>query len=204
MHRAKKYDTMSLNCEEDAHMLCLAPKIYQIPAASDPLSADVFIIEGDTRYYVFDVGSNDEAFEAMSTLDKPVTVILSHFHRDHTGNMSRIAPVETLAGARTMKYIPCGTLVDAPVLIRDGVEIIVQPCVSPHAPGCLIATVDGMYTFVGDLHYARPGTGQGEAKGMLNLLKALDTRYFVVSHAQGSPLVEKSALLQSVKAYFAL
>lgn len=182
----------------------LAPRIRQIPAASDPLSADVFIIEGDERYYVFDVGANDEAFAAVSALDKPVTVILSHFHRDHIGNMSRLNSADTLAGARTMKYISGSTLVDAPVTIHDGVTIAVRPCVSPHAPGCLIATVNGEYTFIGDLHYARPGTGLGEAKGMLNVLKKLETRYFVVSHAQGSPLVEKSALLQSVKAYFAL
>ena len=182
----------------------LSPKIQQIPAASDPLSADVFIIEGDSHFYVFDVGCNDEAFEAISALSKPVTVILSHFHRDHTGNMNRLNPLQTLAGARTMKYISHGTLVEAPIIIRDGVEIVVRPCVSPHVPGCLIATVDGEYTFIGDLHYARPGTGQGEAKGMLNVLKTLNTRYFVVSHAQENPLVEKSALLQSIKEYFDL
>lgn len=185
-------------------MQVISHRIRQISAVSEPLSSDVFIIEGDTRYYVFDVGSSDEAFEALSALDKPATVILSHFHRDHTGNMGRFTPAETLAGARTMKYITGGTLVDAPLTIRDGVEIVVQPCVSPHAPGCLIATVDGEYTFIGDLHYARPGMGQGEAKGMLNVLKTLDTRYFVVSHAQGSPLVEKAALLRDVKAYFDL
>lgn len=183
-------------------MIRLTPKIRQIPAVADPLSADVFIIEGDTRYYVFDVGCNDEAFQAISALNKPVTVILSHFHRDHTGNMSRLSPADTLAGARTMKYISGGTLVDAPVTIRDGVEIIVQPCVSPHAPGCLIATVDGEYTFIGDLHYAHPGTGQGEAKGMLNVLKTLGTRYFVPSHLEGNPLVEREVLLRDVKEYF--
>lgn len=180
----------------------IAPRIRRIPAAPDPLSADVFIIEGNARYYVFDVGANDEAFAAITALDKPVTVILSHFHRDHTGNMSRLFPAETLAGARTMKYISGGTLVDAPLTIHDGVEIIVRPCVSPHAPGCLIATVDGMYTFVGDLHYARPGTGQGEAKGMLNVLRTVDTKYFVVSHAEANPVVEKGALLRDVKDYF--
>lgn len=185
-------------------MIHLAPRIHHIPAASEPLSADVFIIEGDKQYYVFDVGSNDEAFEAVSALDKPVTVILSHFHRDHTGNMSRLNPAQTFAGARTMKYITGGSLVDAPLTIRDGVEIVVQPCVSPHAPGCLIATVDGEYTFIGDLHYARPGTGQGEAKGMLNLLKQVRTRYFVPSHQEGNPLMEREAFLRAVRAQFHL
>ena len=182
----------------------LTNRIRRIPAASEPLSADAFIIEGDERYYVFDVGSSDEAYTVIAALDKPVTVILSHFHRDHTGNMSRLNPAQTFAGARTMKYITGGTLVDAPLTIRDGVELVVQPCVSPHAPGCLIATVDGEYTFIGDLHYARPGTGQGEAKGMLNVLKKLNTRYFVVSHAQEHPLVPRDLFLQQVKDFFHL
>jgi len=180
------------------------PRIRCIPAGIDPLSADVFIIEGVARYYVFDVGANDEAWAAISALDKPVTVILSHFHRDDSGNMSRLTPEETLSGARTMKYITGGKLVDAPLVIRDGVEIIVRPCVSPHAPGCLIATVDGAYTFIGDLHYARPGVGQGEAKGMLNVLKTVDTRYFVPSHQEGDPLVERDAFLRDVKTCFQL
>ncbi len=183
-------------------MTWITPRIRQIPASQDPLSADVFIIEGDERCYVFDVGSSDEAWAAISALQKPVTVILSHFHRDHIGNMSRLSPGQTLAGARTMKYIIGGMLVDAPLTIRDGVSIDVRPCVSPHAPGCLIATVNDEYTFIGDLHYARPDTGQGEAKGMMNVLKSLNTRYFVVSHMQGSPLVEKDALLRDVKVYF--
>lgn len=180
----------------------IAPRICQIPASDEPLSADVFIIEGDEHYYVFDVGSNDGAYAALSALDKPMTVILSHFHRDHIGNMARLAPEKVLAGARTCKYVPGATQLDDPLTIRDGVEIIVRPCVSPHAPGCLIATVDGMYTFLSDLHYARPGTGQGEAKGMLNVLKTVQTQYCVPSHREETPLVEKAVLLKEIKEYF--
>ena len=178
------------------------PRIRRIPAGEEPLSADVFIIEGDARCYVFDVGANDEAYAAISALEKPVWVILSHFHRDHIGNMARLAPEKVLAGARTCKYVPGATQLDAPLTIRDGVEIIVRPCVSPHAPGCLIATVDGMYTFLGDLHYARLGTGQGEAKGMLNVLKTVQTQYFVPSHRKETPLVERAVLLKEIKEYF--
>ena len=178
------------------------PRIRRIPAGEEPLSADVFIIEGDARCYVFDVGANDEAYAAISALEKPVWVILSHFHRDHIGNMARLAPEKVLAGARTCKYVPGATQLDDPLTIRDGVEIIVRPCVSPHAPGCLIATVDGMYTFLGDLHYALPGTGQGEAKGMLNVLKTVQTQFFVPSHREETPLVEKAVLLKELKEYF--
>ena len=182
----------------------LAPRIRRIPASDEPLSADVFIIEGDARYYVFDVGMSDAAHAAIAALDKPVWVILSHFHRDHIGNMPRLHPEKVLAGARTCKYVDNAALVDAPLTICDGVEITVRPCVSPHAPGCLIATVDGLYTFIGDLHYARPGVGQGEAKGMYNVLKSLDTQYFVPSHQAGEPLVERVVLLEEICEYFGI
>ena len=180
------------------------PRIRHIPAVDEPLSADAFIIAGDERYYVFDVGTSDEAHAAISALDKPVWVILSHFHADHIGNMSRLCPEKVLAGARTCKYVPGAVLVDALLTICDGVELTVQPCVSPHAPGCLIATVDGEVTLLGDLAYARPGVGQGEAKGMLNVLKRVETRYFVQSHVQGDPRQEKDALLRGIREYFGI
>lgn len=180
------------------------PRIRRIPAVDAPLSADAFIIEGDARYYVFDVGTSDEAHAAIAALDKPVVVILSHFHADHIGNMSRLCPEKVLAGARTCKYVPGAVLVDVPLTICDGVELTVQPCVSPHAPGCLIATVDGEVTLLGDLAYARPGVGQGEAKGMLNVLKRVETRWFVQSHVQGDPRQEKDALLRGIREYFGI
>ena len=77
------------------------PRIRRIPAVDAPLSADAFIIEGDARYYVFDVGASDVAHAAIAALDKPVWVILSHFHADHTANMARLSPEKILAGART-------------------------------------------------------------------------------------------------------
>ncbi len=180
----------------------IAPGIERILPVQEPLSSDAFIIRGASRCYVFDVGASDAAFEAIAALDRPVTVILSHFHRDHTANMCCLTPDEVLVGARTRKQLGMGTLVDAPLTIRDGVVIDVQPCVSPHAPGCLIATVNGTYTFIGDLHYARPGTGQGETRGMLNMLRRLETEYFIVSHAAGSPLMEKAKLLDEIRVHY--
>ena len=182
----------------------IAPHILRIPPVDEPLSSDAFIIEGDVRYYVYDVGASEEAYEVISALDKPVTVILSHFHRDHPANMARLTPAETLVGARTRRQLGLGTLVDKPLTIRDGVGLLVQPCVSPHAPGCLIVTVDGMHTLIGDLHYAQPGRGQGEAKGMWNQLRTLRTEAFIVSHAEGDPVIPKQQLLQDVAERYGL
>jgi len=179
----------------------LTGSLWRIPPQSEPLSSDVFIIEGKERFYVFDAGASDAACEAVAGLQKPVTFILSHFHRDHTANLSRLAG-EVLGGARTCKYVGRGTKVDAPLGIEDGVSLLVQPCVSPHAPGCLILTLDRTCTLLGDLIYARPGTGAGERTGMLRTLKGVDTRYFILSHGETPRLVEKESLLQSLKEGF--
>jgi len=184
-------------------MESLAPRIFHIPPTRDPLSADAFILAGDARYYVFDVGHSDDAYAAIAALDKPVTVILSHFHADHTGNIHRLSPAEILVGARTRKYIGAGTLVDAPLTIEDGITLTVQPCVSPHAPGSLILTMDDTYTFLGDAPYgARPGAGPGEATGMLRVLQRLRTQYFIPSHRPDRLFREKDEFLREIGAYF--
>lgn len=182
----------------------IAPRILRVPPVKEPLSSDAFIIEGDARYYVYDVGASDAACTAIAALSKPVTVILSHFHRDHTANIARLWPDEILVGARTRRQLGLGTLVDAPQLLQDGVELLIQPCVSPHAPGCLIVTVNGAYTLIGDLHYAQPGKGQGEARGMWNQLKKLRTRGFIISHAMDDPVMKKEELLREIEVQYGM
>ncbi len=175
----------------------LSGLLRRIPPCEEPLSSDAFIIEGKERCYVFDAGSSDAAFEAIRQLEKPVTFILSHFHRDHTGNLSRLEG-EVLGGARSCKYVGRGTRVDAPLTIQDGVHLLVQPCVSPHAPGCLILTVNHTLTLLGDLTYAQPGAGAGEAVGMLRTLRAVDTQYFAESHGECFAPVERAEFLKSL------
>lgn len=173
----------------------LHPAIRRVPPRAEPLSSDVFLMEGDSRYYVFDAGNSDAACEAIRSLPKPVTFILSHFHRDHTGNLSRLEG-EILGGARTCKTLGRGTRVDAPLLIEDGIRLLVQPCVSPHAPGCLILTVDEQLTFLGDLPYAQPGKGSGEMTGMLRTLQGIKTEAFVLSHGETFRAISKAELLE--------
>ncbi len=182
----------------------LTDRITYLPASDDPLSADVFLIRGDRRTYVYDVGSNDEACALLRDLPEPPVIILSHFHRDHTGNIGRVPTEMVYVGARTRKQLGVGVLVEAPLRIEDGVTLDIRPCVSPHVPGALILTVDGAHTLIGDLAYARPGEGQGEARGMLRALAALDTAYFVQSHALGDPCIPRADFFADVKARFSL
>ncbi len=189
---------------EEPVMRRLTDRITYLPASDDPLSADVFLIRGDAHTYVYDVGACDEAAYLLRSLSEPPIVILSHFHRDHTGNIDRVPAERCYVGARTRKQLGFGVLVDAPIHIEDGVTLDIRPCVSPHAPGALIVTVDGTHTLLGDLTYARPGQGQGESLGMLRELSRLDTAYFVPSHVQGDPVIPKVKMLAEVKRWFSL
>lgn len=181
----------------------IAPRILRVPPEGEPLSSDAFIIEGDTHYYVYDVGASEAAYAAISALDKPVIVILSHFHQDHTANMARLTPAETLVGARTRRKLSLGTRVDQPQIIQDGVTIEVRNCVSPHCPGCLIAKVDGAYTLIGDLYYGRRDRCLGEQRDMLKVLERWNTEYFIVSHAE-TPVYERQEMLDEIRQYFGI
>lgn len=179
----------------------IAEGIFRIPPCDEPLSSDVFIMEGEQRFYLYDAGCSDEAWHAVSVLGKPVTAVLSHFHRDHTGNLSRL-DCDILGGARTCKTLGRGQLVNELMHIVDGIDLRIQPCISPHAPGCLILTVNDTYTLIGDLAYAQPGKGQGEAIGMLRLLSGLNTQYILPSHLQESPVIPKTDYLAELKKRF--
>lgn len=190
--------SLGMLAKEERFVERITGRMVRIPPSRKPLSADCFLIEGDRNCYVFDAGSSDAAFEAIRALEKPLVFILSHFHRDHTGNMSRLEG-QVLGGARTCKYLGRGTRVDAPLIIRDGITLLVQPCVSPHAPGCLICTVDRTYTLLGDLAYAQPGSGAGETIGMLRTLRTVQTQYFVESHGEVFSPVERNLYLKKTE-----
>lgn len=181
----------------------VAPGIVRVPPQEEPLSADVFIVAGREGSYVYDVGSSEAALRALRALDGPVTVVLSHFHRDHTANLAALSPDEVLVGARTRRQLGRGTLVDGERLL-DGGRIRVLPCVSPHAPGCLIMVVDDTCALVGDLCYARPGEGQGEARGMLRVLRKLPVRWIIQSHGREVRLQERDELIRELRAYYGL
>lgn len=182
-------------------MKILAPYLSCLPASDDPLSADVFVIRGERRDYVFDVGNCEEALAVLRALPREKAAILSHFHPDHTGNIGRLEWAAVYAGGLTQKKIGRGQVVQDTEIIRDGVEIVIRHVASPHAKGSLIATINGEYTLLGDLWYHRPDYDREAARQMLLTLRTIDTRYFVASH-QAQNVREKDALLAELTAHF--
>ncbi|MBQ8598872.1 MAG: MBL fold metallo-hydrolase [Oscillospiraceae bacterium] len=183
----------------------ISSNISYLPAAEEPLSADVFLIEGEQNYWIYDVGNNEEALKLISGIGKEKKVILSHYHGDHTGNLAKleIEDEKLYVGDLTQRKLERGTVIGDKLTVRDGVLLEIMRCASPHAGGCLIVTVDKTYTLLGDLYFSKPNKNRKMAERMLKALAEIETRYFVVSHQQGDNIFEKDFLLRELKEYFA-
>lgn len=71
-------------------MNLIAEKIKYLPATNNPLSADIYFIEGDKYCYIYDVGNDDNSLYHINQVNKEKAIILSHYHKDHIGNIERI------------------------------------------------------------------------------------------------------------------
>lgn len=180
----------------------LSDKICYLPASREPLSAEVFFIEGEKCTYIYDVGCGEAALQALRAVEKPMVVTISHFHQDHAANIKEVPYEQLYVGSFLGKKLGVGTVVRDAVTIDDGVRLEIRHCPSPHAKGSLILTVNNTYTLVGDLCFARPGqVDRGLAMHMLQVLKAVDTKYIVTSHEE-EKVHEKDVFLRQLRTYF--
>ncbi|MBP3611060.1 MAG: MBL fold metallo-hydrolase [Lachnospiraceae bacterium] len=170
--------------------------IKYLPALPEPLSADVYFAEGENFCYIVDVGNNEQAVQEISSVTKKKIVILSHYHKDHTGNVDKLEYKELYVGDLTYETIQKGIIVTEKMVIQDGIELVIQPCPSPHVKGSLIVTINKEYTLLADLYFTKAGYDKELARQMLQTLEKLDTKYFVVSHQSEKNVFEKQELLE--------
>ena len=180
----------------------IGEKIKYLPATNDPLSADVYCIEGDEYCYVYDVGNNDRSLQYINQISKEKVVVLSHHHKDHTGNIAGLHYRDLYVGKKTHESIGKGIVIENKLTINDGVKIEIAHCVSPHTDGSLIITVDNEYTLIADLYFTRPPFDVSKAMMMIETLKNINTKYFVVSHQEDGKIIPKEKLIAELFDYF--
>mgnify|MGYP003293133718 CR=1 FL=1 len=173
-----------------------------MPATSNPLSADIYFIEGDKYCYIYDVGNDDNSLQCIHQADKEKIVILSHYHKDHVGNIDRINYRNLYVGKKTYELIGEGKLIEDKIVINDGVKIEIIHCTSPHTEGSLILNVDNEYTLIADLYFSRPPFNRDKAIEMIDILKNIDTKYFVISHQEDEKIVSKEKFVAELINYF--
>ena len=177
-------------------------RIKYLPASENPLSADVYFIEGEKYCYIYDVGNNENSEYHINQTNKEKTIILSHYHKDHTGNIDCLNYHDLYVGDKTYETISKGNVVSDTVTIKDGVKIEIIHCPSPHTDGSIIINVDNEYTLIADLYFTRPPVNNEKAIQMINSLKNIDTKYFVVSHLKDEKIISKEKLVLELMDYF--
>ena len=102
------------------------------------------------------------------------------------------------------KAIGKDIIVEDAFTINDSVNIDVIHCTSPHTDGSLILTVDNEYTLIADLYFTRPPFDMDKAMKMLESLRNIDTKYFVVSHQENEKVILKDKMIAELADYFNL
>lgn len=163
--------------------------IFYIPATEEPLSADVGMIEGEQKIWLFDVGNREEVIEYINEQEKDISVIISHFHPDHMGGLSQLTYKELYVGENTYRYTKCGTRVIQDIYLEDGNSFHIFPLPSSHAKGSLGLEVNETYAFLGDATYSTMKKGVRVYNAQLLLeqirvLSALRAPYVLLSHQE--------------------
>ena len=176
----------------------LTEKISYFPQVEDPLSADVYIIRGDKRLFVYDAGNRPDAVLWLNAQDDLKTVVISHFHKDHTANLSSLKYDELYVGRYTLKALGKGTAVDTHMTITDGVKADIIPVPSSHAKGSLLMMIDDEYLFTGDATYSMLKGGRRVhnvqlLKDLIDILSVLPADKIVLSHDLGK--IRKKAVV---------
>ncbi|MCQ2091037.1 MAG: hypothetical protein MJY85_00005 [Fibrobacter sp.] len=206
----------------------LQSRILHLPASTpsdtSPLSADVYAIRGETVWWIFDVGASDETADFINNLPcdgvAPGTaplkknIIISHFHRDHFFNLSRVHFDNLFVGRETFRHCDesirarRGTqVVESPLQFEDGLQIRIEPIPSSHAKGSLILTVGDAIAFLGDSTYPTVNHRGPDFYNVqllyqqIQFLRACPTQFYYMSHRRFVPR-EKESVLQILESYY--
>ena len=180
----------------------ISDNITFLQSSDEPLSADVYFIEGNEYTYIIDAGSNDSAYELITGIDKK-KIIITHFHQDHCGNLNRIdiEDEDLYVGSYTHKTLKKGTIVDSEITISDGQEIRIIPIKNSHAKDSLCVVVNNEYLFLGDAFYS---TMKGYNVSLLHdeiaLLESIPFSKAVFSH--DNSIYDRDYVIGSLKEIF--
>lgn len=158
--------------------------ISYIPATEDPLSADIGIVRADGRVWLFDAGADERAIEGLTG---EYDIVLSHFHRDHIGNLGRLNIRQAYVSRETARHTGFGQIVDKDIFLGS---LHIFPLPSSHCKGCLGLEVGERYAFTGDALYGRFRDGCRVfnvtlLKDQIETLKRLRAPSLLLSHYPG-------------------
>lgn len=188
--------------------ISIADRLSYWKARREPLSADIGVIEGDGRFWIYDVGAGDIGAACIGSLRGEKNIVLSHFHADHIGNLEKVTFEKLYQGVYTLRHTGRGEAVRGELWVEDGglcLHLFELP--SSHAKGCLGLEIDGQYAFLGDGTYCcvrqgRPVYNAGLLQREIEVLESLQANYFLLSHDEAF-IHDREEVLESLKSIYA-
>ena len=185
----------------------ISTTISYIPQNTNPLSADIGIIQRDDETWLFDVGNGLSNIEG---LNDEYIVVLSHFHLDHIGNLEKLKIKQLYVSKETYKHLSinvkeyCVIVIVESDIYLDGLHIFNIP--SSHCKGSLGLEVDQEYAFLGDSLYCKYSNSQQTYNVQLlneeiTKLKSLKANNFLLSHKEGL-IISKDAAIAKLNAIY--
>lgn len=176
-------------------------KISYIQGSADPLSADIGIVRSNSGVWIYDVGDDPSVI-----VSKQITgnVVISHFHKDHTGNLQNVSYNNLYISSHTKKHTGCDGTVVSGELQFDDVRLFLLP--SSHTKGCLCMEIDSEYAFVGDALYSIKKNNAYVfnaqlVKEEIEVLKSIKANKLLVSHLPGL-VKDKAEAIKELEAIY--
>ena len=136
----------------------------------------------------------------IQSIPNPSAAILSHHHKDHTGNILKVKINSVYVGDYTRERLGFGAVIAEKTELEEGITLI--PCPSVHTPGSLLLNVYGEYCLIGDLFFCKKPVSIDLAREMIEALAQVETKYFVVSHSGTENIFERKRFLLELKKEF--
>ncbi len=179
----------------------ISERIGYIEATNDPLSADIGFIDSESGRWLYDVGNDEHSIRSLSG---QYHVVLSHFHRDHVGNLDKIQVKKLYVSPFTYEHVGRGIVVENDLYIDD---LHIFPLPSSHTKGCLGLEVAQRYAFIGDASYSKANAeyyiyNAQLLKEEIEVLKRLRAETLLVSHRKGLAM-PKAAVIEELERIYA-
>lgn len=209
----------------------ITDRISYVPATLKPLSSDIGIVRGDSRLYLYDVGSTLPDLKLLNSLPDNKAIVISHFHGDHTWwlsdhkhgehgvadddnisteytrpSYSNLYVSRVSAGYTSAENDSHTVTVSSETAIKDGVDLRIIPIPCTHCKGSLALSVNDEYVFLGDSTYANKVNGvtfynAQLLKSEIEVLEEIKAEHFLLSHDRKF-IRPKKAIIRELKAIY--
>lgn len=149
---------------EEYGVLEIADRTWMIHSNISPNFSSVFVIEGNDKALVIDTGDRFEDLTSLIRMvtDKPLTLVLTHMHGDHTGSINEFDnlyyhPADSAMGRRALSNFEgeVNYVYDGYVFDLGGKQIEVKHMPGHTAGSIILNDYDTGISFTGDAFGSR-------------------------------------------------